>query len=214
MRDVLFPYSRARIETFVRAHTEDPAVRAVLDQAAREAAVDVHDLDAIVRALHLWSDGDVKVTPLKELQGMIWKDGFESGEIRAPLYEDAVAAIRRYRAGGVRLFVYSSGSVAAQQLLFGHAVAGDLRPLFEGYFDATTGSKREAGSYRRIAEAIGVAPAHVVFFSDHARELDAARAAGMQTVQLTRPEDGVSPEGTHAATHSFADVELDTRAGP
>lgn len=195
---------------FVRARTEDPAIRAVLDQAAREAGVDVHDLNAIVHALHEWSDRDVKVTPLKELQGMIWKDGFESGEIRAPLYDDAVDAMRRYRACGVRLFIYSSGSIAAQQLLFGNTVVGDLRSLFEGYFDTTTGPKREARSYRRIAESIGLAPERVVFFSDHALELDAARAAGMQTVQLARPQDGVSPQGTHPATDTFAAIELQT----
>jgi enolase-phosphatase E1 len=198
------------MSAFVRARTEDAAVRAVLDQAAREAGVDVHDLDAIIRALHEWSDRDVKLTPLKELQGMIWKEGFESGEIRAPLYDDAVDAMRRYRAGGIRLFIYSSGSVAAQQLLFGHAVAGDLRPLFEGYFDTTSGSKRERSSYDRIAETIGVAPGRIVFFSDHAPELDAARAAGMQTVQLARPEDGVRAEGTHPASTTFAGIELET----
>jgi enolase-phosphatase E1 len=193
----------------VRAHGEDAPVRAILDQAAREAGVDVHDLDAIVRALHAWSDGDVKVTPLKELQGLIWKEGFESGEIRAPLYADAVEAMRRYRAGGIRLFVYSSGSIAAQQLLFGHAVAGDLRPLFEGYFDTTTGSKREPSSFRRIAETLGLAAGRIVFFSDHAPELDAARTAGMQTVQLARPEDGVRAEGTHLAASTFAGIDLE-----
>lgn len=197
------------MSAFVRTRTEDPAIRAVLDQAAREAGVDVHDLDAIVRALHEWSDRDVKATPLKELQGMIWKDGFESGKIRAPLYDDAVDAMRRYRACGVRLFVYSSGSIAAQELLFGHAVAGDLRPLFEGYFDTTSGPKREPGSYRRIAQAIGLQPERVVFFSDHPLELDAARAAGMQTVQLARPQDGISAEGTHPAADTFAGIELE-----
>jgi len=198
------------MNAFVRARTEDPAMRAVLDQAAREAGVDVHNLDAIVRALHEWSDCDVKVTPLKELQGMIWKEGFESGEIRAPLYDDAVDAMRRYRACGVRLFIYSSGSIAAQKLLFGHAVAGDLRALFEGYFDTTIGPKRESASYRRIAQTIGLPPERVVFFSDHPLELDAARAAGMQTMQLARAEDGVSAEGTHPATDTFAGIELET----
>lgn len=198
------------MNAFVRARTEDPAVRAVLDQTAREAGVDVHDLDAILRSLLEWSDRDFKVTPLKELQGMIWKDGFESGEIRAPLYDDAVEAMRRYRACGVRLFIYSSGSIAAQKLLFGHAIAGDLRSLFEGYFDTTIGPKREPASYRHIAQKIGLPPEHVVFFSDHALELDAARAAGMQTIQLARAEDGVCAEGTHPATDSFAGIELET----
>lgn len=198
------------MDSFVRARTEDPAVRAVLDQTAREAAVEVHDLNAIVKTLQTWSDRDVKITPLKELQGMIWKDGFESGEIRAPLYDDAVDAMRRYRAGGIRLFIYSSGSIAAQQLLFGHAVAGDLRPLFEGYFDTTTGPKRESSSYHRIAQTIGLSPERVVFFSDHAAELDAARAAGMQTVQLARPGDGVTAAGTHPATDTFAGIDVET----
>jgi len=197
------------MDAFVRAHAEDPAIRAVLDQTAREAGVDVHDLNAIVGALHEWSDHDVKVTPLKELQGMIWKDGFESGEIRAPLYDDAVEAVRRYHAGGTRLFIYSSGSIAAQQLLFGHAVAGDLRPLFEGYFDTTTGPKREPQSYRDIANIVGVAPERIVFFSDSVQELDAARAAGMQTVQLARSADGVRAEGTHPATDTFGGIELE-----
>jgi enolase-phosphatase E1 len=194
---------------FVRARTEDPAVRAILDQSAREAGVDVHDLDAIVCALHEWSDRDVKVTPLKELQGMIWKEGFDSGEIRAPMYDDAVDAMRRYHAGGVRLFIYSSGSIAAQQLFFGHAVAGDLRPLLTGYFDTTSGPKREPSSYHRIAQAIGLPVQRIVFFSDHALELDAARTAGMQTVQLARPSDCVSAEGSHPATDTFAGIELE-----
>jgi enolase-phosphatase E1 len=210
VRDVLFPYARARIDAFVRAHCEDPEVRAILDATAREAGEDVHDLDAIVGTLLQWSDRDVKVTPLKELQGMIWKDGFESGAIRAHLYDDAVDALRRFHDAGIRLFIYSSGSIAAQKLLFGHAVAGDLRSLFEGYFDTTIGSKREPASYRRIAEAIGSAPQGIVFFSDHALELDAARAAELQTVQLARPEDGVRAEGTHPSTGTFAGIELQT----
>jgi len=210
VRDVLFPFSRARTNAFVRAHCEDPAVRAVLDQTAREAAVDVHDLNAIIKALHDWSDRDVKVTPLKELQGMIWKEGFESGEIRAPLYDDAVDAMRRFHAAGIRLFIYSSGSIAAQQLLFGHAVAGDLRPLLEGYFDTTAGPKREPSSYHRIAQTIGLPPERIVFFSDHAPELDAARVAKLQTVQLARPADGVFAAGTHPASDTFAGIDLVT----
>jgi enolase-phosphatase E1 len=212
VRDVLFPYARNRMDAFVEKHRDDPAVRAVLDAAAREAGVDVHDLDAILRALHAWSDNDVKVTPLKELQGMIWESGFRSGEIRADLYADAVEALRRFHARGTRLFVYSSGSIAAQHLLFGHSVAGDLQPLFDGYFDTTTGPKRETASYRRIAGKIGTEPENIVFFSDHPLELDAARSAGMQTVQLARPQDGVAPAGTHVVTDSFTGVEIEWRA--
>ncbi len=200
------------MDAFIERHSDDPAVRAVLDSAARDAGVDVHNLPAIRHALHLWSDNDVKITPLKELQGMIWESGFRSGEIQAHLYPDAVEALRRFRDGGTRLFVYSSGSIAAQRLLFGHSVAGDLQPLFENYFDTTTGSKHEAESYRRIASAIGAAPHRIVFFSDHPHELDAARGAGMQTVQLTRSQDGVTAAGTHPAKDSFTEIEIETSA--
>jgi len=211
VQEVLFPYARERMDAFVRARCEEPQVRALLDATAREAAADVHDLDAILRALHAWSDGDVKVTPLKELQGMIWETGFESGDLRAPLYDDAVEALRRFHDAGVRLFVYSSGSVAAQKLLFGHSTAGDLRGLFEGYFDTTTGPKREAASYRRIAAIVGVPPERIVFYSDHPAELDAARDAGIQTVQLARPQDGVTPAGTHPAAQTFTGIDVATR---
>jgi enolase-phosphatase E1 len=212
VRDVLFPYARERMAAFVKEHREDPSVRAVLDAAAREAGVDVHDLPEILHALLAWSDNDVKVTPLKELQGMIWESGFTSGEIRADLYADAVEALQRFHHCGTRLFIYSSGSVAAQHLLFGHSVAGDLQPLFDGYFDTTAGPKKEPASYRRIACRIGTAPENIVFFSDQPLELDAARNAGMQTVQLARPQDGVTPAGTHPATDSFAEVEIACRA--
>jgi enolase-phosphatase E1 len=212
VRDILFPYARNRMDAFVEKHREDPNVRAVLDAAAREAGVDVHDLRAILRALRSWSDNDVKVTPLKELQGMIWESGFTSGEIRADLYADAVEALRRFHDRGTRLYVYSSGSIAAQHLLFGHSVAGDLQPLFEGYFDTTAGPKREAESYVRIAGEIGAAPENIVFFSDHPLELDAARSAGMQTVQLARPQDGVVAAGTHPVTDSFRGIEIEWRA--
>jgi enolase-phosphatase E1 len=208
VQEVLFPYARARLKTFVESHRDEDPVRAALDAAAREAGVDVHDLGSIVHALLAWSDGDVKATPLKELQGMIWRGGFESGELRAALYADAVEALRRFHGAGVRLYVYSSGSVAAQRLLFGHSTHGDLRPLFDGYFDTTTGPKREAASYTRIAGSIGVAPSRIVFFSDHPAELDAARTAGMQTVQVARAADGVTAAGTHPAIATFEEIEI------
>jgi enolase-phosphatase E1 len=208
VRDVLFPYARARIASFARAHEDDPRVRAIFDEAAREAGADVHDLAAIVAALHAWSDRDVKVTPLKTLQGLIWKGGFESGELVAELYPDAVEAMQRFRASGAQLAIYSSGSVAAQQLLLGHTAFGDLRPWIRAYYDTTTGPKRDAASYAAIAADLRHNPHGIVFFSDHPAELDAARAAGMQTVQLARPSDNVRPAGTHAAAETFAGIEL------
>ncbi len=208
VRDVLFPYARERMRAFLTSRREEPPIRALLDATAREGGVGVHDFEAILRVLFEWSDADFKVTPLKELQGLIWKEGFESGDLKAELYQDAVDAMRRFRLEGVRLSVYSSGSVEAQQLLFGHSVFGDLRPLFEAYFDTTTGPKRDPASYRTIAERIAAPAGETVFFSDHPAELDAARLAGMQTVQLARPQDGVRPAGTHSAVDTFEGIEI------
>ena len=208
VRDVLFPYARDRMNGYVESHKDEPQVRALLDQAAREAHCDVHDLRAILRALHDWAARDEKVTVLKELQGLIWVEGFESSGIRGHLFDDAVDALHRFHDSGVRLHVYSSGSVAAQRLLFGHSVAGDLIPMFSGFYDTTIGGKVHASSYHKIARAIEAEPQHVVFFSDNEAELDAAREAGMQTVQLARPQDGTQPSTRHTVVQSFAGVEV------
>ena len=209
VRDVLFPYARDRMDAYVEQHKEEPGVRALLDQAAREASCDVHDLPSILRALHAWAANDEKVTVLKELQGLIWVEGFESSGIRGHLFDDAVEALRRFSHAGVRLHVYSSGSVAAQKLLFGHSVAGDLIPLFTGFFDTTIGGKQHRESYAKIARTIGAQPERIVFFSDNERELDAARAAGIQTVQVARPEDGTPRSAHHPAIVSFEGVEIE-----
>jgi enolase-phosphatase E1 len=208
VRDVLFPYADARMDGFVALHGGEPDVRAALDLASREAGVDALDLRGILAALHRWSAEDSKTTPLKTLQGMIWRDGFESGTIAGHLYPDAIDALRRYCANGVLLAIYSSGSVAAQRLLFGHSIAGNLLPLFAGFYDTTTGPKMEPASYARIAKALGFAPSNIAFFSDNPRELDAARDAGMQTVHVVRPEDGTESTTRHPNVTTFADVDV------
>jgi enolase-phosphatase E1 len=209
VRDVLFPYASERMDAYVGAHAEDPALREILDQTASEAGVSREDRRALLAALHDWADRDVKVTPLKTLQGLIWVEGFSAqGGIRGHLYADAIDALRRFHDGGVALYVYSSGSVPAQKLLFGHSVAGDLLPLFSGFYDTTIGGKREADSYARIVDAIGIPPNAAIFFSDNEAELDAARDAGVQTVQLARPEDGTTPTTRHASVESFTEIEV------
>jgi enolase-phosphatase E1 len=208
VREVLFPYADERLDAFVEENRDDPKVRALLDLAAREAGVDASDTAGILAALHRWIASDAKVTALKSLQGLIWQEGYERHGVRAHVYEDAIAAMRRYVADGAALYVYSSGSIAAQRLFFGYSAAGDLLPLLRGFFDTTIGSKVEAPSYARIAEAIGVEPARIAFFSDNAAELDAAREAGLQTVQLARPEDGTVAVDRHPAVTTFDGVAL------
>ncbi len=182
--DVLYPYARERLPNFVRQHRGEPEVSAIMDEA-RDAGGVWNDEAVVVRMCH-WMERDQKVTPLKTLQGLIWEEGYRSGELVSHLYPDVAPALRNWHAQGIRLYIYSSGSTHAQQLIYGHTIAGDLTPLISGYFDTRIGHKREVGSYRHIAEAIGVPPPGILFLSDVREELDAAREAGWQTVWLVR----------------------------
>jgi enolase-phosphatase E1 len=197
VHDVLFPYARARLPAYVAANPTDPDVL----EAARLSA----DGDALA-ALLGWMDADAKVAPLKSLQGRLWHEGYLAGTLQAVLYPDVAPALRRWHAAGKRLSVYSSGSVEAQKLLFGHTAEGDLCPLFGGFFDTRTGAKREAASYTAIAGDIGVPAATCLFLSDVEAELDAAAAAGMQTCQLVRAEDGTRPSARHPVAAEFSAI--------
>jgi len=210
---VLFPYALRALPDFVRHNIGDAAVRHWLDKAAMDIGGVVSD-DCIVEVLQDWIREDRKHPALKALQGMLWKDGYERGDYRGHVYPDAAAALRRWHASGVPLHVYSSGSVAAQKLLFAYSDAGDLSGLFAGNFDTAVGGKREVGSYLRIAQDLKLPPGEILFLSDVVEELDAARLAGMRTVLLDRPEDYPEPrEGVAARGHpraaSFAVIELD-----
>lgn len=206
VKDVLFPYAREHLAAFVAAHGHEPAVRALLDDANREAGGGLADA-GIVAQLERWIDADRKVTPLKSLQGLIWEAGYRNGDFRGHVYPDAATVLRAWHDRGLRLYVYSSGSVYAQKLLFGHSEAGDLTPLFSGYYDTHIGGKREAASYRAIAADIGLPASDILFLSDIVEELDAARAAGMQTVQLVRDEDP-DPQARHHQVRDFHTVSF------
>lgn len=206
VHEVLFPYSRDRMAAFVSDHHLEPSVRAEIEAVAREAGVAAQDLPGIAATLISWINADRKATPLKALQGMIWKDGFTSGELVAHIYPDAAMKLREWHAAGHRIHVYSSGSIAAQKLYFAHTGEGDLTPLLDGYFDTTTGGKREADSYKAIAAHIGVAPADIVFLSDIEAELEAAENAGLRTFWLTR--DGRPSGSTRASFERFDQITL------
>jgi enolase-phosphatase E1 len=213
VHEVLFPYADEHLDTYVAAHREEPVVAQALRDAALLAGAEPDADDAAVLAhLHRWIAEDRKATPLKTLQGLIWAEGYPQTGLRGHVYPDAAEGLRRWHAAGLTLYVYSSGSIEAQRVLFGHSDQGDLAPLFAGNFDTTTGSKRERASYETIARAIALPPAEVVFLSDVDAELDAAREAGMQTVRLLRPAD--TPPGattTHAHVASFAELDLTAR---
>jgi enolase-phosphatase E1 len=182
-------------------------VRACLDAARAEAGDPSLSTEAVIALFLQWIDEDRKVTPLKTLQGLIWADGYTRGELRGHVYDDAAEYLRIWHAAGHRLHVFSSGSIAAQKLLFGHTSHGDLTPLFSGYFDTTTGPKLENSSYSKIAAAIGRAAGEVLFLSDHTGELDAAAAAGMRTACLDRGEVVIPPDTPHRRYRSFAEID-------
>jgi enolase-phosphatase E1 len=187
---------------FIRQHAQEAAVRKELEEVRRLSGKNLSEPEVIEQLIR-WIDEDKKITPLKSLQGMIWEDGYKKDAFKGHMYEDAVRHLKQWKQAGVRLYVFSSGSVQAQKLLFAHTEYGDLTPLFSGYFDTTIGNKREADSYRKIAEAIGAPPGDILFLSDIREELDAARSAGMQTFLLKR-DGGTDIRPTlHRQAHDF-----------
>jgi enolase-phosphatase E1 len=205
VHETLFPFAREHMGAFIRKHAQREDVAKLLEAARAEAGLNAGD-DAL-QALLGWMDKDKKVTPLKALQGLIWEEGYRSGALKGHIYEDAVEGLKQWHKRGLKLYVYSSGSIYAQKLLFGYSKAGDLTPLFTDYFDTTSGHKREAASYRHIAEAIGLAASDILFLSDIAQELDAADSAGYQTIQLVRDAD-IVPSDSHTKVSSFDGIEL------
>lgn len=206
VKDILFPYSRARIGDFVRDRQSDPEIAALLDDA-RALIGQPLAADALVAQLIRWIDEDRKAKPLKALQGHIWQHGYTNGDFRGHVYADAVEVLRRWHDQGLKLYVYSSGSVQAQKLLFAHTDYGDLTPLFTDYFDTTVGGKKESASYRHIAATIKFPPARIIFLSDLVEELDAARDAGLHTCWLIR-SGSIPPAPSHPVARDFHQIRL------
>lgn len=195
VRDTLFPYARARLET---ALAQAPDIAAEVARMVPGATP--------LASLQRWMDEDAKVTPLKALQGRIWAQGYADGTLKGDLYPDVAPVLRRWTRAGIRLHVYSSGSVAAQKQLFGFSTEGDLTGLFAGFFDTNVGPKREPASYDRICIGINVPPAEVLFLSDVEAELDAAAVAGLRTCQLVRAADGTAASDRHQVAADFTEV--------
>jgi len=207
--DVLFPYAAARLDDYCSRPHPDPELAAALARLRQEqdgeAQRDGTNLADYARRLMA---EDRKSTGLKLLQGVIWEEGYRSGTIQGHVFPDVPGALRAWRAAGRRLRVFSSGSVHAQKLLFGHSTFGDLTPLFEGFHDTTTGPKREASAYAAIAAAYGLPAGEILYLSDVTEELDAAAAAGLRTGLLVRPGNRPAEPGGHAVFGDFGEIGL------
>ncbi|NMF65285.1 acireductone synthase [Brasilonema octagenarum] len=214
---VLFPFARDYVADFLTTHQQDAQVQTDLQWLRQEYETDLAqglsvpdwqetEVTGAVRYIHHLIAIDRKSTGLKSLQGKIWDQGYRDGTLRSQMFADVKPAFERWTTAGKRLFIFSSGSVQAQQLLFRHSEVGDLTVFISGYFDTQTGSKKEAESYRKIADAIGIAPEKILFISDVTAELKAAQVAGMQTLFSIRLGDHSSDSEGFAAIHNFDNV--------
>ena len=214
VKEVLFPYARANLADYIRLHAEEPEVKTLLEEACKEAGAAL-DTGQLIAQLIQWLDEDKKVTPLKSLQGLIWEAGYQKGDFKGHVYPDAAAYLKTWKANGLDLYIYSSGSVHAQKLLFSHTEYGDLTPLFSGYFDTHTGGKKDRESYCEIVKQLGIPAGQLLFLSDSKEELDAAKSAGLQTLWLTR-DSTPDPKAEHRQVSSFdliaLEVETSTQA--
>ena len=194
----LFPFAQANVEAFLQSHHNLPSVEADLKllrleyEADRAQGISVPEWNddlttGVVPYICYLIEVDRKSTGLKSLQGKIWEQGYQDGRLRSQIFSDVKPAFERWTRAGKRLFIFSSGSVLAQQLLFQHTEEGNLTGFLSGYFDTETGAKKEPDSYRKIAQAIGVLPQEILFISDVTAELRAAQSAGMLTLFSFRP---------------------------
>lgn len=202
VHDVLFPYARERIESWVRRN--HPGAQAVVDEV-RDMLGGRSGLDEVVRVLLGWHDENAKHSPLKTLHGLIWEQGFLAGELSGVVYPDVPSALAGWCRRGARCWIYSSGSVLAQRLWFSRTDHGDLLGYLSGHFDTLTGGpKRDPASYHRIARAIDTPAGDILFLSDARAELDAARTAGWRAVGVRRP-DCATGFGTHPVVTDFTE---------
>ncbi|HRX85437.1 MAG TPA: acireductone synthase [Phycisphaerae bacterium] len=208
--DVLFPYARRELPAYVADHWAEPDVQTARAQVAADAGVADFSREALTGHLMELMDRDAKTTGLKELQGLVWARGYAEGALRSQLFPDVPPALRRWHDAGIRIAIYSSGSAAAQRVFLAHTEFGDLTRFFDGFFDTTSGPKKEAQSYRRIAAKWQQPAESIAFFSDVTGELDAAEAAGMRSVLVERPGNAPVADGSHARITSLehADAHL------
>jgi len=220
VHEALYSYARERLYPYLRAHFVEDRVRDLLTTLRVEWQEDARakqepppwalaDIPAAARYLEWLMDRDRKSPSLKRLQGEIWAEGFRDGTLRGEVFDDVPPALRRWREAGLGVAIYSSGSVLAQKMLFGTTPHGDLTRFLTGFFDTAVGPKVATDSYRRIASSIGCDPPRMLFLSDVPAELEAARAAGCQTLLAVRPgNQAVRDAPSDGTIRSFDEIQM------
>ncbi|XP_002741374.1 enolase-phosphatase E1-like [Saccoglossus kowalevskii] len=230
VKDVLFPYIREHLEKYIKTNWNEKDVKEDVDALRKQAKAD-HDIDgavpipdsfdpscqkevisvqdAVIKNVLWLMDADRKITALKQLQGHMWRSGYENGVLKGQVYDDVVPAIKHWILSGRKVYIYSSGSVEAQKLLFGYSEKGDLLELFSGFFDTVIGAKIEEDSYRRIAKEIDYKENEILFVTDVAREARPCRKAGLKTIIVVRPGNAELTEdeiNEFLTIHSFQEL--------
>lgn len=214
---VLFPYARAHVRAYLANHLSSEELKAdiasLLEENARDARSGLNpvllipqSLDSVIEYIHWLMDRDRKTTALKSIQGKIWDEGYSKGELHSQVFEDVPRAFAGWKEDGNTICIYSSGSVLAQKLLFANTEAGDLTPHISDFFDTNVGAKKEIESYKRIAVELTTPPREIAFISDVTAELDAAAAAGFETVLCVRPGNPSQSPGAHPVIQSFDQI--------
>ncbi|MGC8677395.1 MAG: acireductone synthase [Hydrogenobaculum sp.] len=185
VKEVMFEYSKIRLKDYIQKHWEEEHIKDIINALSQKLDKNI-DLETAVLVFKDFIEKDIKDTLLKELQGHIWEEGFKSGELKGHIYEDAYLKLKELKEKGYKIFVYSSGSIKAQQLFFGYSVYGDITYLFDGFFDTTVGSKKDKNSYIKIASTTEIEPQAFLFLSDVKDEIKASKEAGMNAILVSR----------------------------
>lgn len=219
--EVLFPYAQRELQSYLEQHWNDPNVQDDLQMLVEHFAEEPRDdkgrplsegedqsnveafKSEVIERINWAIENDKKHAGLKSLQGRIWRSGYQGGELKAPLFDDVAGALRTWHERGVPVYIYSSGSVEAQKLLFEYTEEGDLRDLLSGYFDTHTGNKKEVESYRIISQELGEAPEDVLFVTDNLQEAEAADDAGMKVAVSKRPGNAELDDTSLPVIESF-----------
>lgn len=207
--DILFPYFRDHIwelKNMSDLNSVDAAFNETKEIVLAEEGIQLETSDQIIQKLDSWCKEDRKITPLKTLQGILWKIGYETGELKGHVYEDVPITLEKWHTLRLKMGVFSSGSIEAQKLIFGYSVKGDLRRFFSNYFDTKTGMKRESETYVKIAQELKLEPSAILFLSDIVQELEAAHKAGFHTIQVVRT--GTKKEWGNSVS-GFAEIIID-----